>query len=388
MEKNEIPGEEQTKIGELLETLVSELEKSGKVDIAAEQTHQKELLRVIRKAVNADPRNVELLNQLGTMAEATGDRDRALWAYKRAIRLEPESASAYLHLGHLYQREGRIKPAIQALQNVVKYSTDPGQRQEAMETLTGLLDRDGSSAEKIHAEAPGSQVLAQAWAELGLTPAEALFLIDPDKNSGRQMMRYTLLDLTIRGVLDMTASYEVGRGENFSQAELQPHERLFAKYFARFDDYVDIDRLTRAALSELNRRYDTFKGNYVLQSLIEKGFMEKEPHRVLGLIPITQYVPTDKGIRARSQLLRLLKQADNQINRSLKANPNQAEDYLTEGGPALLLLDEYPADYFQEWQATLERMGFAPAVDRLRDRARQSEQSSLVDDILKGLLGE
>lgn len=388
MEINEIPEEEQTKIGEQLETLVSELGKSGKDESAAERNRQKKLLQEIRKAVSAEPRNVELLNQLGTVAEATGDRDRALWAYKRAIRLEPESAAAYLHLGHLYQREGRIKPAIQAMQNVMKYSADPGQRQEAMEVLAVLLERDGPSGNETHKEAPGSQALAKAWKELGLTPAEALFLIDPDNSSGRQMMRYTLLDLAIRGVLDMTTTYKVGRGEKFTQTELRPHERLFAKYFSRLDDYVDIDRLTRAALSELNSRYDTFKGNYVLQSLIEKGYMKKESQRVMGLIPVTQYVPTDKGIWARNQVKRLLKQADSQINRSLKADPDQAKDYLTEGGPAILLLDEFPADYFQEWQSTLEQMGFGPTVDRIRDRARRSGQSGSVEDILKSLLGE
>jgi tetratricopeptide (TPR) repeat protein len=347
MEINEIPEEEQTKIGEQLETLVSELGKSGKDESAAERNRQKKLLQEIRKAVSAEPRNVELLNQLGTVAEATGDRDRALWAYKRAIRLEPESAAAYLHLGHLYQREGRIKPAIQ------------------MEVLAVLLERDGPSGNETHKEAPGSQALAKAWEELGLTPAEALFLIDPDNSSGRQMMRYTLLDLAIRGVLDMTTTYKVGRGEKFTQTELRPHERLFAKYFSRLDDYVDIDRLTRAALSELNSRYDTFKGNYVLQSLIEKGFMKKDSQRVMGLIPVTQYVPTDKGIWASNQVKRLLKQADSQINRSLKADPDQAKDYLTEGGPAILLLDEFPADYFQEWQSTLEQMGFGPNIEEL-----------------------
>lgn len=388
MEINEFPEVEQSETSKQPETLIGQTEKAGNDQIAADRARQKELLQEIRKAVSADPRNVELLNQLGTVAEAAGDRDRAMWAYKRAIRLEPESAASYLHLGHLYRREGRIKLAIQAMQNVMKYSADPGQRQEAMEILTGLLDRDGPSADETHGEAPGSQALAQAWEELGLTPAEALFLIDPDNSSGRQMMRYTLLDLAIRGVLDMTASYEVGRGENFAQAELRPHERLFAKYFSRFDDYVDIDRLTRAALSELNSRYDTFKGNYVLQSLIEKGYMEKESHRVMGLIPVTRYVPTDKGIRARNQVKRLLKQADSQIDRSLKIDPEQAKEYLTEGGPALLLLDEFPADYFQEWQATLQQMGFGPTIDRLRDRARKSGQSGLVDDILKSLLGE
>lgn len=383
MELNEIPDEGQTKTDEPAETTVGELKTNGNDHLATEGARQNEKLQEIRKAVNADPRNVELLNQLGLAAEAAGDRDRALWAYKRAIRLEHESATSYLHLGRLYQWEGRTKPAIQAMQNVMKYSADPGQRQEAMEIMAGLQDRDSSPAEASHREPPGRQALSHEWEELGLTPAEALFLIDPDNSSGWQMMRYTLLDLAIRHVLDMTSNYEVGKGENFDQSELRPHERLFAKYFSRFDDYVDVDRLTRAALSELNNRYDTFKGNYVLQSLIEKGYMEKETQRVWGLIPVTRYVPSDKGIRASNKVKRLLKQADSQIDRSLKADPEQAKEYLTEGGPAILLLDEFPADYFQEWQAILEQMGFGPTVERLQDRARQSSWSDLIRDLLE-----
>lgn len=383
MELNEIPEEGQTKTDEPAETTVGELKTNGNDHLATEGARQKEKLQEIRKLVNADPRNVELLNQLGLAAEAAGDRDRALWAYKRAIRLEHESATSYLNLGRLYQREGRIKPAIQAMQNVMKYSAEPGQRQEAMEIMAGLQDRDSSPAEVSHREPPGRQALSHEWEELGLTPAEALFLIDPDNSSGWQMMRYTLLDLAIRHVLDMTSNYEVGKGENFDQTELRSHERLFAKYFSRFDDYVDVDRLTRAALSELNNRYDTFKGNYVLQSLIEKGYMEKETQRVWGLIPVTRYVPSDKGIRTSNKVKRLLKQADSQIDRSLKADPEQAKEYLTEGGPAILLLEEFPADYFQEWQAILEQMGFGPTVERLQDRARQSSWSDLIRDLLE-----
>lgn len=383
MELNEIPEEGQTKTDEPAETTVGELKTNGNDHLATEGARQKEKLQEIRKLVNADPRNVELLNQLGLAAEAAGDRDRALWAYKRAIRLEHESATSYLNLGRLYQREGRIKPAIQAMQNVMKYSAEPGQRQEAMEIMAGLQDLDSSPAEVSHREPPGRQALSHEWEELGLTPAEALFLIDPDNSSGWQMMRYTLLDLAIRHVLDMTSNYEVGKGENFDQTELRSHERLFAKYFSRFDDYVDVDRLTQAALSELNNRYDTFKGNYVLQSLIEKGYMEKETQRVWGLIPVTRYVPSDKGIRTSNKVKRLLKQADSQIDRSLKADPEQAKEYLTEGGPAILLLEEFPADYFQEWQAILEQMGFGPTVERLQDRARQSSWSDLIRDLLE-----
>jgi hypothetical protein len=202
------------------------------------------------------------------------------------------------------------------------------------------------------------------------------------------MMRYTMLDLAIRGVLDMTDNYQVGRGDHFGESKLRPHEALFAKYFSRFDDYVEADRLSRAALAELNSRYDLFKQRYVFRSLVDKGYLEMQGQRVLGILPVKKYKLTEKGTQARNKAKRLLKRTDDQITRSLKANPDGAKAYVSDGGPSILLIEEFPEDYFQEWQDKLESMGFGPAVGRLRDQARSSSQGTAVDEILKMILGE
>ena len=379
--------DEQAVVDGNVESVLGKPELRDDDQAAVEHSRQQELLDEIRKAVNEDPRNVALLNELGVTAEAAGDLNRARWAFKRAIRLEPRSAPAYLRLGLLYQKEDRTKPAVEALQNFLRYSADAGLRGEATESLKQLLDQDGKQLDQLCDEAPGCATLAEAWEKLGLTPAEALFLIDPEKSSGRQMMRYTMLDLAIRGVLDVTATQGVGRGDHFGEAQLQPHEALFAKYFSRFDDYVDVDRLSRAALSELNSRYSTFKDQYVLQSLVDKGYLTKETERVWGVLPVSRYAVSDKGIRARNQAKRLLKQTDGQIVKMLKSDPELAEAYLSDGGPAILLIDELPASSFQEWQDALEQMGFGPTVERLRSRAQAASQGDVVDNILKMLFG-
>jgi len=357
-----------------------------RVQAAAES--QRELVQELRRAVNEDPRNVELLVDLGKAAETTGDLDRARWAYRRAIRLDPGWGTAYLYLGRMYGQEGRTKPAVHALQNCLNYSTDDVERKEALADLKSMLGNDSDATTGSNFDAPERSALEEAWQDLDLTPAEALFLADPENSSGRQMMRYTLLDLAIRGILDMTDSDQVGRGDQYEESNLRPHEALFAKYFSRFDDYVEADRLSRAALSELDNRYDLFKQRYVFLSLVDKGYLEMETHRVWGLLPVKRYKLTDKGIRAQHKAKRLLKRTDDRISRSLKANPEGAKAYVSSGGPSILLIEEYPEGYFQEMQDKLESMGFGPTVNRLRDQARSSDQGTAFDRILKTILGE
>ncbi len=364
---------------------IGELEEEN---TRARDESQRQEMQRLRKAVNADPRNVDLLVELGRASEIIGELDRARWAYKRAIRLDPSSATAYLHLGRMYQQEGRTKPAINTIQKCLNYSTDNAQRKEALASLKSLLGQDGEQQSEISTEESERSALAEAWHDLDLTPAEALFLADPENSSGRQMMRYTLLDLAVRGVLDMTDNYQVGRGENYDNANLRPHEALFAKYFSRFEDYVEADRLSRAALAELDSRYDLFKQRYVFTSLVDKGYLEMENQRVWGVLPVKRYKLTDKGIRTRSKARRLLKQTDDQITRSLKANPEEAKAYISSGGPSILLIEDFPEGYFQEWQDKLESMGLGPTVGRLRDHARSSSQGTVIDEFLKMILGE
>ena len=251
-----------------------------------EQAASREALQKYRQLLAKDPRNVTLLNELAVAAEKAGEMERARWAYKRAIRLEPDYAPSYLGLGLLYRREGREGPASEALQKYIQWADDVDELPAALDALEELAGTDRVERSEIHQEAPGSSKLKRDWEELGLTPAEALMLLEPDDINGRQMMQYTLLDLIARGVLESDGGLRIGRGEHFEGAELSPHEALFAKYFSRISDYVDVDKLARAALAELGDRSDVFKDAYVRQSLLQKGYLELQTRRVMGLVPV------------------------------------------------------------------------------------------------------
>jgi tetratricopeptide (TPR) repeat protein len=345
------------------------------------------VLKEQRQAFTKDPRNVQLLLELGETAEAVGDIDRARWAYKRALHLDSGYAGAYRNLGILYEKEGRTKQAAEALQNYLSYAGDGADTEVVMNSLKNLTGSDDEDGSQPAESAPHASELNKKREELGLTPGEAMFLLDPENSSGREMMRYTLLDMIMRGIFERDGQNGVGRGEQYGETELSPHERLFAKYFARYDDVIDLDRLARAAATELDNRFDVYKTNYIREPLEKKGYIQKETQRVGGVLPVQRYVLTDKGNKASNELRRLLKDVKRQLDHTVKSNPQQASAYISDGGPPILLIESYPASYFQEWLDTLDRIGLGPAVKRVRSRFQGSTAADLADEILKIILG-
>jgi len=196
-----------------------------------EELKWKELLRERRLVLAKDPRYVRLLNEVGEAAEAAGDIDRAIWAYKRAVRLDPHYAVSYRDLGQLYEKLDRKDLAREALQNYLNYA---GGDADIELMLTSLFDDAGDDAEQIAKSAQQSAISkkqARKWEELGLTPGEAIYLLDPDNADGQEMMRYTLLDMIARGILELDDRYGVGRGEEYGSTELRSHEMLLPGSF-------------------------------------------------------------------------------------------------------------------------------------------------------------
>jgi tetratricopeptide (TPR) repeat protein len=347
----------------------------------------KALLRERRLALAKDPRNVYLLTEVGELAEASGDLERAHWAYKRAIRLDPSFADPYRHLGRLYQKEGRTKQAVAVLQNYLRYAGEDADIEPAVQSLRSMLGEEDEDNLELRAESPASKQLARKWDELGLTPGEAIYLLDPENSDGQEMMRYTLLDMIMKGVLELDEHFGVGRGEKFSASELKPHEIVFAKYFSRYKDMINLDRLAQTVVLELNSGDDLYKNNFVRRVLVDKGYIQKEPQRVGGVFPVQRYVLSDKGIRASNQLKRLLKEAGVQMDGAVKTNPQQADAYVAEGGPAILLMESYPPGYFQKWLQTLDRIGLRPAIQKTKSRLLNASTSEVIDELVRSIFG-
>lgn len=351
----------------------------------AELHRWQELLHERRLALAKEPRNVQLLNEVGELAEQAGEIDRAYWAYKRAIRIDPNYAISYRNLGQLYQSQGRTKHATAALQNYYSYAGDEADLDSTMQEFLGVAGDTGSQITQLCTESPICQKLTKKWGELGLTPAEAIYLLDPEDSSGREMMRYTLLDMIMRDVLEIDENSGVGRGETFDSSELRPHEKLYARYFSRFEDQINIDRLAGSVAIQLHRRFDQYKINYVRRSLVESGYIQEESHRVKGVIPVQRYVLTDSGQRAVNQLKRLMKKTGVQIDRALKSNPQQAKAFFKDGGPAILLMESHRSGYYKEWLEILDQIGLGSAVRRAGSRVQGSTAANIAEEVIKAL---
>ena len=68
------------------------------------------------RALDRDPQNADLYNNIGMLYKDTGDLDRAEDAYRHAVSLNPKLTAAWSNLGVLLDLRGRRKEAIAALQ--------------------------------------------------------------------------------------------------------------------------------------------------------------------------------------------------------------------------------------------------------------------------------
>ncbi len=304
---------------------------------------RRQQLDACRKAVNRDPRNVKLLNKLGLAAEAAGDNDRARWAYKRSVRLDPTYGPAYQNLGFLLKREGQVKQAILVLENCLKYASldyDQDAVHQALEQLwLGVEDTESDAAKmldkmlqpkesgkdpdivQIEKALEAEHAAGRPLAEIGLTPAEALLLLDPDGSDPRRMVGYTALDLINKEILSVNNRGEIRRGPRFEDGKLEPHETFLVSYFNRFDRGVDLTQYANVILNRLGNRYDVFKADLVRRVMIEKGYLRIETTRWLGIIPVRHYTLTDKGKRLLHDLQRQLTQAAAHARRLRRRDP-------------------------------------------------------------------
>jgi Flp pilus assembly protein TadD len=85
-------------------------QRRGDVNVAKE---------LYARALDRDPQNAELYNNVGTLYKSTGELDRAEDAYRHAIAINPRLAAAWSNLGVLLDERGRRKEAIAALQQAV-----------------------------------------------------------------------------------------------------------------------------------------------------------------------------------------------------------------------------------------------------------------------------
>ena len=75
---------------------------------------------VAQKTISQEPVDVEQIYQAGVSYYESGDYEKAIEAYKRAIQLDPSSVDFYYHLGMAFSSLGRFKDATQAYNSAIR----------------------------------------------------------------------------------------------------------------------------------------------------------------------------------------------------------------------------------------------------------------------------
>ncbi len=202
---------------------------------------------------------------------------------------------------------------------------------------------------------------------LNLTPAESLMILDPKRSKGKEMLKLTLIDLLLKKVLKADVNYEtvdrafkrskrsvkkinISEGENYSKANLKPHERMFAwdKLPSR---NLELSKFAKEVYRNINKNFSFYKKHFVRYSLIVDGYFQKEIREFLFLFPYTKYALSEKGFSAQTKIKNLLEEGEKELEGWVKYEPARAKAYLSVCGTNILLLEHYHYDLqvIKEW---------------------------------------
>ena len=90
---------------------VDELLKIGKDHI--EKKEFEEGKKLIKKALELQPKNLSVLNSMGFAHGRMGEYEKAIEWYKKALAIEPNFQKALGNIGHVYEMKGDYQLAIE-----------------------------------------------------------------------------------------------------------------------------------------------------------------------------------------------------------------------------------------------------------------------------------
>jgi superkiller protein 3 len=102
-------------------------------DVMQSQQRFSESEQLLRRALNADPKNPTALFLLGRALTTSGNFDEAERLLKRSVEVSPNSFIAYTQLGSLYSRRGNYAEAEKVLMKAVKVVSINEKKQLAQE---------------------------------------------------------------------------------------------------------------------------------------------------------------------------------------------------------------------------------------------------------------
>ena len=97
-----------------------------------------EAIETYKKALEENPTDADLYNDLGIAFDEAGKSTEAEQAYQKATELDPQFSAAFNNLGLMYEEQSRFPEAIEAYQKCIKYSKNSSECSDAREKLIAL----------------------------------------------------------------------------------------------------------------------------------------------------------------------------------------------------------------------------------------------------------
>ncbi len=185
---------------------------------------------------------------------------------------------------------------------------------------------------------------------LNLTPAESLIITSPTSN-GIEMIKLTLLDLIIKKALKINNSTDHHvfiRKNNSFKLELKPHEEILMEIV---DDHeIELQELVNIIIGKI--KPSTYRNEYVLPQLVDKGYFKLQRKMLLALIPYNNYFLTVDGEYLRDLLINLLDESKN-LKKWMREDLGRSKAYLSVLGPHIILLNKYDMEDIKKYNKLL-----------------------------------
>jgi len=198
-------------------------------------------------------------------------------------------------------------------------------------------------------------------------------ILKPNKDNGKEMLRFTLIDLLMKKVLETEVREErqgkiikknvkkvyVKKGDAFAKATLRPHEEVFCRFLST-QESMELKDLAKKVYEEV-KNFKDYQKKYVCESLVQKEYFQEEKKRVL-LVPVTKYNLTQRGVEAKEKIQSLLEQGDRHFKEWMGSDLPRALSFLTVCGANILLLKPCDLETLKAWMKELSGLKAADAA--------------------------
>lgn len=263
-----------------------------------------EAIRLMERAIEANPRMSAYHNNLGNLKAAVGDIAGAEESYKRAIKVDRKNADAHLNLGKLFHSESRPKEAresfiasLRLAPRSVEAHMSLGRLEESEDKMKAALQSFSNAVRIDPKYEPGHLAVGNAHAKLGaLDKAEASFraaiAIDPQyadayfnlanmlraqKKSAEAVVFYRIaIDRSTANNADIYNNFGLALSDLKLHAEAEEVFRKAIELRSGFDDaYFNLGK-------EMTTFGDAVAGMEMLRKAIEINPRNASAHLQLG----------------------------------------------------------------------------------------------------------